>query len=130
MRLYNSYTFYEDLMKKAYGAEEYDKLNKDIWNKKSKLQALHRATSAFSKGLSIDEVRSLAEVEPIKNDKLFIYGEATTKANIDYDGIAREVLKEVGYTNKFTIVKEMYLTGVDIMTTDQPENVEAWLNVL
>lgn len=32
--------------------------------------------------------------------------------------------------NWFTIVKEMYLTGIDILTTDQPENVEAWLNTL
>ena len=44
----------------------------------------------------------------IKDDKLFIYGEATTTADIDYDGIARKVLKEdIGYENEFEIIKQI-----------------------
>lgn len=43
----------------------------------------------------------------IKNDKLFIYGEATTKAHIDYDKIARAILKDIGYNCNFEIVKEI-----------------------
>ena len=31
----------------------------------------------------------------IKNDKLFIYGEATTKAKINYDKIAKQILKKL-----------------------------------
>ena len=50
----------------------------------------------------------------IKNDKLFIYGEATTKANIDYDGIAKQVLKDIGYENEFTIIKELSSQSPDI----------------
>ena len=50
----------------------------------------------------------------IKNDKLFIYGEATTKANIDYDGIARTILKDIGYENEFQIVKEISQQSPDI----------------
>ena len=50
----------------------------------------------------------------IKNDKLFIYGEATTKANIDYDKIAKEVLKDIGYKNEFTIIKELSEQSPDI----------------
>ena len=37
----------------------------------------------------------------IKNDKLFVYGESTTSANIDYDGIARSILKDIGYVCDF-----------------------------
>jgi len=34
-----------------------------------------------------------------------IYGEATTTAKIDYEKIARETLREIGYANKFRIIK-------------------------
>ncbi|MGN0960805.1 MAG: methionine adenosyltransferase [Christensenellales bacterium] len=50
----------------------------------------------------------------IKNDKLFIYGEATTKANIDYENIAKKVLKDIGYTNEFKIIKEISEQSPDI----------------
>ena len=50
----------------------------------------------------------------IKNNKLFIYGEATTKAKIDYDKIARKVLKEIGYTEDFEIIKEISEQSPDI----------------
>ena len=50
----------------------------------------------------------------IKNDKLFIYGEATTSASIDYDKIAKDILKEIGYKNDFTIIKEISRQSPDI----------------
>lgn len=50
----------------------------------------------------------------IKNDKLFIYGEATTKAKIDYEKIAKDVLKEIGYTNEFSVITEISEQSVDI----------------
>lgn len=61
------------------------------------------------------DANSMMAVEcAIKNNKLFIYGEATTKAKIDYDRIARAVLKEIGYTNKFKIIKELSAQSPDI----------------
>ena len=33
----------------------------------------------------------------IKDDLVLIYGEAKTKAKLDYDKIAKEVIKEIGY---------------------------------
>lgn len=50
----------------------------------------------------------------IKDDKLFIYGEATTKANIDYDDIAKNILKNIGYKNEFTIIKQISEQSPDI----------------
>ena len=50
----------------------------------------------------------------IKDDKLFIYGEATTKAIIDYDNIARQILKDIGYNNDFTIIKQISKQSPDI----------------
>lgn len=61
----------------------------------------------------------------IKNDKLFIYGEATTKAQIDYDKIAKEVLKDIGYKNEFTIIKEISEQSKDIYQAVVKEELRA-----
>ncbi len=50
----------------------------------------------------------------IKDNKLFIYGEATTTATIDYDRIAREILKYVGYKVEFEIIKQISCQSPDI----------------
>src|SRR5574344_2047200 len=50
----------------------------------------------------------------IKNNRLFIYGEATTHAVIDYEAIARKVLRDIGYTNEFLIDKEISEQSPDI----------------
>ena len=51
----------------------------------------------------------------IKNNKLFVYGEATTKAKIDFDLIAKDVLKDIGYdVSKFEIIKEISEQSPDI----------------
>ncbi len=50
----------------------------------------------------------------IKNNKLFVYGEATTKAEIDYCAIARKILKEIGYPDNFEITLEISKQSPDI----------------
>ena len=50
----------------------------------------------------------------IKDDKLFVYGEATTKANINYEAIAKDVLKDIGYKNEFTVIKQISIQSPDI----------------
>ena len=50
----------------------------------------------------------------IKDNKLFVYGEATTLANIDYDNIARSVLKYIGYKDEFEIIKQISKQSPDI----------------
>src|SRR5574344_1303279 len=50
----------------------------------------------------------------IKNNKLFIYGEATTKATIDYNAIAKQLLNEIGYKDEFEIIKEISIQSPDI----------------
>lgn len=50
----------------------------------------------------------------IKDDHLFIYGESTTTATIDYETVARKVLKDVGYECDFKIVKRISQQSLDI----------------
>lgn len=65
------------------------------------------ADSFLDEALRQDKNSQMAVECAIKNDKLFIYGEATTKAKINYDLIAKRILKEVGYDNEFQIIKEI-----------------------
>ena len=50
----------------------------------------------------------------IKDDHLFIYGEATTTAKIDYQKIARQILKDIGYTCEFTIIEKISVQSPEI----------------
>ena len=68
----------------------------------------------LDEALRQDKDSQMAVECAIKNDKLFVYGEATTKASIDYDKIARDVLKDIGYKNDFQIVKEISEQSPDI----------------
>lgn len=72
------------------------------------------ADSFLDEALSQDKNAQMAVECAIKNDKLFIYGEATTTAQIDYEKIARKVLKEIGYKNEFKIITEISHQSPDI----------------
>ena len=72
------------------------------------------ADAFLDEALRQDKNSQMAVECAIKNDKLFIYGEATTSASIDYDKIAKDILKEIGYKNDFTIIKEISRQSPDI----------------
>lgn len=72
------------------------------------------ADAILDKALEGDKNSQMAVECAIKNDKLFIYGEATTNAEIDYDKVAKEVLKDIGYQNEFKIIKEISIQSPDI----------------
>ena len=50
--------------------------------------------------LTVDPNARVACETMIKSNTIVIAGEVTTRANLDYDHIAREVLREVGYTKE------------------------------
>ena len=72
------------------------------------------ADSFLDAALSQDENAQMAVECAIKSDKLFIYGESTTSAKIDYEAIARKTLKDIGYENEFQITKEISIQSPDI----------------
>lgn len=72
------------------------------------------ADAFLDEALKQDPNSQMAVECAIKNNKLFIYGEATTSAKIDYETIARTILKEIGYTNQFEIIKEISKQSPDI----------------
>ena len=72
------------------------------------------ADAFLDEAISQDPNSQMAVECAIKNNKLFIYGEATTKASIDYEKIAKQILKDIGYTNEFEIIKEISEQSPDI----------------
>lgn len=72
------------------------------------------ADAFLDEALKSDPNAQMAVECAIKNDKLFVYGEATTKAKINYNKIARDILKDIGYENKFKIIKEIGKQSPDI----------------
>ncbi len=72
------------------------------------------ADAFLDEALRQDKKAQMAVECAIKDDKLFIYGESTTTANINYEKIAKEVLKDIGYTNEFTIIKQISKQSPDI----------------
>lgn len=83
------------------------------------------ADAFLDEALSQDPYAQMAVECAIKGNKLFVYGEATTKAKIDYNGIARAVLKDIGYTNKFKIIKEISEQSSDINQAVVKEDIGA-----
>ena len=57
--------------------------------------------------LSQDKDSKMAVEATIKDNLVFIYGEATTKAKLDYIQIAKDVLKDIGYTEEFEIITKV-----------------------
>lgn len=72
------------------------------------------ADAFLDEALRQDKNSMMAVECAIKDNKLFVYGEATTKAKIDYDKIAKEVLKDIGYTCDFEIIKQISEQSIDI----------------
>ena len=80
------------------------------------------ADAFLDEALRFDPDSQMAVECAIKNDKLFIYGEATTKAKIDYAGIAKTILKDIGYEQDFVITQEISEQSPDInQAVEKPE---------
>ena len=58
----------------------------------------------LDEALKVDKESKMAVEATIKDDLIFIYGEANTKANLDYAGIAKWVLKDIGYTENYNVI--------------------------
>ncbi len=83
------------------------------------------ADAFLDEALKQDKRSQMAVECAIKDDRLFIYGEATTSAEIDYAEIARKVLKDVGYKNEFVIIKQISKQSPDINQAVEQTEIKA-----
>ena len=58
----------------------------------------------LDEALRIDPDSRMAVEATIKDDLILIYGEASTKANLNYEKIAKWVLKDIGYKEDYKVI--------------------------
>lgn len=83
------------------------------------------ADSFLDEALRQDPKAQMAVECAIKDDLLMIYGEATTTAEIDYMGIANEVLADIGYKKPFRIIQQISKQSADIHAAVVQEELRA-----
>lgn len=63
--------------------------------------------SILDAALGQDPESHMAVECTIKDDLIFIYGEANTRAIINYEGIAKNILKEIGYKEDYFVISKV-----------------------
>ena len=64
--------------------------------------------------LEQDKNARVAVETAIKDDLVFVFGEVTTTAKVDYAEIAKQKLKEIGYEDEFVVMEKISKQSVDI----------------
>ena len=75
--------------------------------------------------LSQDKNSKMAVECTIKDNLVFIYGECTTKAKLDYEKIAKEVLKDIGYKEDFEVLTKVSKQSKEINNAVCQEQINA-----
>jgi len=75
--------------------------------------------------LEQDKNSKMAVECTIKDNIIFIYGEATTKANLDYENIAKAVLKDIGYEEEFKVITQVSKQSKEINQAVEQEEIGA-----
>lgn len=78
--------------------------------------------SILDEALRQDAESKMAVEATIKDDLIFIYGECSTKAKIDFEKIAQNVLKQIGYKEKFKVIKKINVQSEEIRKAVEKEN--------
>jgi S-adenosylmethionine synthetase len=64
--------------------------------------------------LERDSLARVAVETAIKDDLVVIFGEVTTTANVEYSEVARQVLKDIGYNEEFSVLEKISKQSPDI----------------
>ena len=72
------------------------------------------ADKILDTALKIDKESKMAVEATIKDNLVFIYGEAKTNAKLDYEEIALNVIKDIGYTERFNVITKVGEQSLEI----------------
>lgn len=84
--------------------------------------------SILDAALKEDENSRVACETSISKDTIFIFGEISTKANLDYEKIAKDTLKKIGYTTKgsgFDVDNCKVIIGIQEQSSDIAQGVNS-----
>ncbi len=83
------------------------------------------ADAILDEALSQDENSRMAVECTIKDDLVLIYGEANTKATIDYEKIALDVIKSIGYTEEYHVQLKLGIQSPEITSAVNHDVISA-----
>lgn len=83
------------------------------------------ADSILDEALRQDPESHMAVEATIKDDLILVYGEAGTKAVIDYEKIALDVLKQIGYTEEYHVLTKVNRQSAEINSAVAHDQISA-----
>lgn len=83
------------------------------------------ADSILDVAIAQDPESHMAVEATIKDDLILVYGEAGTKADIDYEKIALSVLKEIGYTEDYHVMVKVNKQSSEINSAVAHDQISA-----
>lgn len=83
------------------------------------------ADSILDAALAQDPHAHMAVEATIKDDLILVYGEANTEAKIDYEKIAKDVLKEIGYDEEYYVVTKVNKQSSEINNAVKQDEIAA-----
>lgn len=83
------------------------------------------ADSILDEALRQDPESHMAVEASIKDDLIFIFGEAGTEAEIDYEKIALGVLKEIGYNEEYHVITKVNRQSPEINNAVAHDEISA-----
>ena len=83
------------------------------------------ADRILDEAIKKDPNSKMAVEATIKDDLILIYGEANTKAKLNYEKIAKWVLKDIGYTEEYNVVVKVSNQSQEITNKVDGEETKA-----
>lgn len=83
------------------------------------------ADKILDTALMIDKTSKMAVEATIKDNFILIYGEAKTKANLNYEEIAKNVIKEIGYNEKYEVLVKVGIQSEEINKAVEKNKIHA-----
>ncbi|MBR2829474.1 MAG: methionine adenosyltransferase [Solobacterium sp.] len=83
------------------------------------------ADSILDEAIRQDPYAHMAVEATIKDDLILVYGEAGTTAVIDYEAIAKQVMKDIGYNEEYNVLVKVNKQSAEINSAVAHEEVAA-----
>ena len=83
------------------------------------------ADTILDEALRQDPDSHMAVEATIKDDLILVFGEAGTTAQLDYEGIAKKVLKDIGYEEEYHVITKVDKQSPEINAAVSQEEISA-----
>ncbi len=79
----------------------------------------------LDEALRQDKNSKMAVEATIKDDLILIYGEATTNAKLNYEQLAKHVLKDIGYNEEYNVIVKVNKQSIEINNAVNKDKIMA-----